>query len=477
MQHLINRQTIHILLNKGTDGFQMQQQMSSHYWMDIVPVMASVFDELSNNEEIIRIDRLEIDLELSEKEINQSSWSGTILEAIRKQLLEKIGGKKKNPWVIRESKIFSACRQWLSYMQKGYLPWNATGVNDAWYKVVLETLAVDYASVNELLRMIKTDPVVSHRIVVQHNVDFMAKLIEILTAQRHQDLPAIVELLDKMVSRAKVSGLARNEIMDGPRRIWLLMIREVTESERQLNSQELVERILRRCWPVDFDVHVPAKENDLLREIILPVVDRLKKEAGQFTPVDKETDADEETQVIDKRKENDKIENIDHGIYLENAGVVLLHPFLSSLFKRLLIVKEGKFENIKAQQKALYLIHYMATGRLTAEEYELPVAKVLCAWPLELPVDKNISIFSDEINETDAMLGAAIEQWTVLKNTSVAGLREGFLQRSGKLYTENEKLYLRVEEQSIDVLLDQLPWVLSMIKLPWMKELLRVEWR
>jgi hypothetical protein len=325
--------------------------------------------------------------------------------------------------------------------------------------------------------MIKSDPVVSHRIVAQHNVDFLVKLIEILTAQRQQDLPGIVVALDKMFLQAKGSGLTGSEMIDGTQRIWLLLFREVTGSDQQLSSQNLVEKILRRYWSADSNFHFLDKENVLVQDIILPVVKRLIKEADQITAADKQIDTDEKLIVADKTKETDKIERIDQGIYLQNAGVVLLHPFLPSLFRRLQLVKEGKFENIHAQQKAMYLIHYMATGHLTAEEYELPIAKVLCAWPLEIPVDKNIVLSTDELNETDAMLGAAIEQWTVLKNTSANGLREGFLQRSGKLFTENEKLYLRVESQSIDVLLDQLPWVLSMIKLPWMRELLRVEWR
>ena len=75
------------------------------------------------------------------------------------------------------------------------------------------------------------------------------------------------------------------------------------------------------------------------------------------------------------------------------------------------------------------------------------------------------------------MLQAVIEQWTVLKNTSVEGLREGFLQRKGKLFSKNDNLHLQAETNSIDVLLDQLPWNLSMIKLPWMKRILRLEWR
>ena len=75
------------------------------------------------------------------------------------------------------------------------------------------------------------------------------------------------------------------------------------------------------------------------------------------------------------------------------------------------------------------------------------------------------------------MLEAVIEQWPVLKNTSIAGLREAFLQRNGKLFSKNDKLHLQVEASTLDVLLDQLPWNLSMIKLPWMKGLLRVDWR
>ena len=478
MQHLINRQTIHLLLTKGADGFQIQQHVSRHYWKDIVPLMASLFDELSNSEEVIRIDRLEIDLgTLSEKDINQSSWEDAILSAVRKQLYEKMGEKQRSPWIIREPKVISTCRQWLFYMQKGYLPWNAVVVDAAWYNIVLETLAVDFSSVSELRRTIRTNPVVSHRIVVQHGADFLVKLIEILTARRHQSLPRIIEVLHDIFSQTNGSGFTANEVREGMQKIWALLIREVAGTEKQLSSRDLVERILRRHGPVTFDPHLRNSSNMVAHDIILPIIDQLKKGADPFALDQKEIGSQDQVRLSDKNKETEKTENIDHGIYIRNSGVVLVHPFLSSFFKRLQLVKEGRFENIRAQQKALYLIHYMATGRSEAEEYELPVAKILCTWPLEMPVEKNIELSMNELEEADAMLQAAVEQWTVLKSTSLTGLREGFLQRNGKLFTENNKFYLRVETQSIDVLLDQLPWVLSMIKLPWMNELLRVEWR
>ena len=141
------------------------------------------------------------------------------------------------------------------------------------------------------------------------------------------------------------------------------------------------------------------------------------------------------------------------------------------------LTSDAKFADKADQQKAIYLLHYIASGSAIAEEHELVVPKVLCEWPVEMPVEKNIEITADELNEADNMLQAAIEQWPVLKNTSIAGLREAFLQRNGKLFTKKDKLHLQVEAGSLDVLLDQLPWNLSMIKLPWMKAILRVDWR
>jgi hypothetical protein len=45
------------------------------------------------------------------------------------------------------------------------------------------------------------------------------------------------------------------------------------------------------------------------------------------------------------------------------------------------------------------------------------------------------------------------------------------------LTEKNGESLIRVEKNSIDILLDYLPWSLSMIMLPWRNELLRVDWR
>ena len=74
------------------------------------------------------------------------------------------------------------------------------------------------------------------------------------------------------------------------------------------------------------------------------------------------------------------------------------------------------------------------------------------------------------------MLQSVLEYWTILKNTSIESLRESFLMRAGKLSFDGKEWLLQVEQKGYDVLLQNLPWNISMIKLPWMKYLLRTEW-
>jgi hypothetical protein len=189
----------------------------------------------------------------------------------------------------------------------------------------------------------------------------------------------------------------------------------------------------------------------------------------------------EKTEPLQGRQDNDwqrEKENIGtEGIFIQHAGLVLLHPFVHAFFKRLKLVKDGEFVDPAAQQKAICLLYYLGTGLTEAEEAELVVHKLLSGYPVSLPVEKYFSFTAEELTEANELISAVIAQWEILKKTSVEGLRESFLQRGGKLFTRNDNLCLQVEASSIDMLLDHLPWNLSMIKLPWMKEMLRVEWR
>jgi hypothetical protein len=478
MQHLIKKQSVSLQLPKQLDAFRMQQLAGTHFWRDVLPALEKIFDELSDENEFISIDQLEIDLGvISEKEMIQERWNDAILSKIGEQIKSKIGIKKKEgkDYVSRATAL-NSCGQWLFYMEKGILPWNRWQVNEAWYKEVLEALAVDFNSIVLLRKLIAEKPVVARRIVLQHKKDFLIALIEIITTQKQQHLEkAIAELID-LFSGAGSIGFMFTQTKMQEREIWEQVL-QFSVAEKKLTDTQLIEAVLIAHLPKRFISHQSFLANHASRlPNLVPVLKKLQDNPRLLSEKDKP--AISSKKEIKSETEQPASELIgEEGIFVPYAGLVLVHPFLHSLFKKLQWVKEGKFENAFIQQKALLLLHYLATGKTVAEEFELVVPEVLCAFTVEMPVEKYMDWDTGELTEADNMLQAVIEQWDVLKNTSANGLREGFLQRNGKLFRKNDKLYLQVESNTIDVLLDQLPWNLSMIKLPWMKELLRVEWR
>jgi hypothetical protein len=165
------------------------------------------------------------------------------------------------------------------------------------------------------------------------------------------------------------------------------------------------------------------------------------------------------------------------GIYLPFAGLILLHPFLSTLFLRLGYWDGSAFTEPAAQLKAVFLLYFLATGDHDPPEHALVFPKMLCGLELETPVPGSIDLTDEEYGEAELLLQEVIRQWGKLGNSSTEGLREGFLQRRGKLSDKGGKCCLQVETTGIDALLDYLPWNLAMVKLPWLKEILFVDWR
>jgi hypothetical protein len=171
---------------------------------------------------------------------------------------------------------------------------------------------------------------------------------------------------------------------------------------------------------------------------------------------------------------NSKTENM---IYVENAGLILFHPFLKSLFQQLELTKKDIWTSKINQHKAILLTQFLISGETKIAENELVLNKILCGFLIENVVNTQLEITQKEIEKCESLLQAVIEYWKILGDTSIAGLRETFLQREGKiLFTENEKLELWVKQEGVDILLAQLPWGIEMIKTPWMEDFLQCYW-
>jgi hypothetical protein len=586
VRHIIKKQIIQIELNSQQEAFRVQHLVSEHYWKEIVPILQKVFDSITSENEIIRLEHLEIDLGvISIKDIEQGKWVDKLETILKKQLDKILHEAHADEAVHRESGSRSVFRQWLFYMEHGYLPWNVWHANESWYAQTLRAFATDFNAVSALRKHIINNPVFTERVILQHPESFLISLAETLTAEKQVDLPeAFNEIYEIFYFMNQLANYIKKDQListDNKKsfiiKLWKAILWMASKNESHENTQALVEKIL--TAHITEPAIIKKIKKELPRQKIslsLPVLDKLqqklteakkeerkkekelkgrtheetrnkvkdepertlqqneeiKKEIKQKRGTQKEDPSDrdvekkstqqiaenkptvtnpiseEKTQakeksIVDEKRDKQSHTNIDpaeqiknaltgygnkeknilhdtideEGIFVQHAGAVLLHPFLPAFFKRLgLTTQEGFIDN-DAHQKALHLLYFLSTGDIQPKEYELVIGKILCSYPLQQPVDMELNIAEAEFNEANDLIEAVITQWDILKNSSPTALRESFLQRNGKLFTRNKRLCLQIEKSAIDVLLDHLPWNLSIIKLPWMDEILSVEWR
>jgi hypothetical protein len=167
----------------------------------------------------------------------------------------------------------------------------------------------------------------------------------------------------------------------------------------------------------------------------------------------------------------------DISIHVENAGLALLAPYFGSLFGRLELLEEGTFRGVAEQAAAIELTQYLAFGEAGRREHDLVLDKVLCGVEPSEPLVAARGLDDRSRGVCDSLLRSILQTWTPLKNSSIATLREAFLQRKGRLERGEDLWTLKVAAKPYDVLLDSLPWSYKLTKSRWMKTALRVEWR
>jgi hypothetical protein len=160
-------------------------------------------------------------------------------------------------------------------------------------------------------------------------------------------------------------------------------------------------------------------------------------------------------------------------VYVANAGLILLAPFLPRFFQQLQL---DPAQSTEAAQQACRMMHYLATGDTKANDWELTLPKLLCAIPFENAIANNAEIAEEWQTEADQLLSSVITHWSKLGNTSVAALRQSFLQRDGQLEFRKNGITLKIIERTEDILLQFIPWSFRLVKLPWMKQMLETAW-
>jgi hypothetical protein len=214
-------------------------------------------------------------------------------------------------------------------------------------------------------------------------------------------------------------------------------------------------------------------ENDGNRDNSKPIETTLNLEINhdekQFEKISEKNE-----KTHDEISETRQINSIDHSFYVENAGLILLHPFIKELFRNCNLLDEKG--NINDKELTIHLLHFAATKKEQDYEHSMLFEKFLCGIPLHQSIKREVVLSEFNKATVEELLEAVVSHWSALKSSSTAILRSEFLQREGKLDLSDDNPKLFIERKTQDILLDRIPWNINIIKIPWVDKLIYTQW-
>ena len=477
---------------------------------ELFPRLELLFDEYDFEDGIIRLNELTLDLS-----IEKGHDFGNLPTEIYRQLKEKIDqqipfqkelridyaenseAEKQN--VRRISAAQNSRNVFLFFLENGYLSWygKEEQIDSFTLSEIWEKNLDNRAFFRELDRILGTNETASDRFILQFQDETITAYLRRKNLRIHAETSAILKIsqnLDKDGRRIFLKLLIRLAHDDFPgvsktfdRLIFGVMMEEKRVS-RKTNIPEIEQfkKLFQRILPETSVQDSVLEKIDLLIEG-QSSVSNLSGKSEEQSPEKKMKIDDEKledktipgnlaTEHSSKFQPQQFLDKNEGEIGVQNAGLILLHPFLKQFFTTTGIIgKQGilAHENFDV---AVQSLHFLATGNENTFEGNLVFEKFLCGVPLKMPVQKQ-SLLTEQIkNEANELLFEVVRHWAALKNTSADGLREAFIQRDGKLFQEDDKYKLIVERKAQDILLERLSWNIAVIKLPWISNILFTEW-
>ncbi len=454
-KHLIGKQVLNVEMSPSGNSYALQQRFSEMVWKELSPQLSDLFDRFVGENEMLRLDKIELDL----GEITMDTSNNAIIKKIIDLLEEELNRHKalltlktganftqgfKNAGYTARDYIFQL---WIHWLGTGTLPPYTLHPQENWMPQVLETLALEHRAVSQLQDTLIKSTHALNRLVLQNKQNDLKSIVELFTGYSQT---ALLNLIDKFQDNlAKETAVMEISPREFEIKIWSLILKEVIIEGKKSDSKTILRVI---------SENIRADIKSLLKEMSKDEVEKGNQERNE----------------IGKEVAKEEMETPQ---FFKNAGMILLHPFYNRLFQKLKLMEGKKFKNFFSQSKAILLMQFLATGQENLPEYEMILPKFLCGMPANLPMDHTIVLTKKEKTEANNLLKATIENWGALGKISPDGLREGFLIRDGKLLHQDSGWKLFVEPKALDILLDRLPWGISIVKLPWMENLLKVEWR
>jgi hypothetical protein len=508
--HIIKRQLVDLSIDGRLEARRVQNDVSKILTGTLVPIIGSYLDTLSSPDEVHRIDRWEIDLGLinvnnlvqMEIELKERlSFEQPPLADVSQSATEKSSYQPGMPQSEAELIVY--------YLQTGTLPWWVKETSPVIFETAITNLLNrENENIKIIFKQIIEEAVTLKRLIYTSNDTLLYLIIEKLDAGPKADIKALKNLYkaigesfnttyfreawwSALLKGALSKTASPGKILPVLKLFFASIEKEEAAALKNLNVNETagqrkkletkVERDLSESVTQKQTGPIPGKKFDgaagLQQAPEELVAGKLNTQPGQQQkPVlaDKGETGQDAHYPAHLGALKSSFNDTDK-LYIHHSGLVLLWPFLPRFFSKIGLITDGRITDQSAQHKGCLLLQYLAMG-MQWKPFEA-LNKLLCGMDLFEPIDVQVAITQDELDEADYLLNAVIANAPLWKTLSADGLRQAYLQREGILSTRDGNWLLQVKRETYDVLVDKLPWSNRVVKLPWMKNLIFVEWQ
>ncbi|SMO63988.1 hypothetical protein SAMN06265379_1044 [Saccharicrinis carchari] len=482
--HIVHKVFVEVNTANEETAYSFKDNISTFLKENIFPCVEKLLEKYDKGQ-ILRYDKINL-------ELNVKDWGNpeVIVFALEKQLSEKLkntgdltseGAAVNYPpkQIEEENKLEST---FLFFLEHGYLPWygkeefiHQISLPEAWSiylqkatfgQALSQRLRSDHSSLNRFIYQLSSQPVISF--IAALGI-FNSAGEELLNSHIHKLSRRHKTLLLRYLLKAALFTEKESWIQD----FYQLYRFRAQTKKGSKNTVALDIADIKDL--LDETLNPEAKERIFLK----PEREFLKTKGFDAYPKARSKISADYTslEIVDTKNEDAPfLGRHEDEIYVRNAGLILIHPFIKAFFKNTKFLDSTG--NIKSDClfQAVQALHYLATGIDEYFEANLLLEKYLCGVSLKTPIPRESLIDGKIKTEGEVLLNEVIKNWPALKNTKPDGLRQMFIHRDGKLIKTKDGYKLIVERKAQDVLLDKLPWGISLVKLPWKDELLFVEW-
>ncbi|TZF99240.1 hypothetical protein FW781_04750 (plasmid) [Chryseobacterium panacisoli] len=476
--HIIQKVFLEITVNNKEKALRIKDDINSFLSIDVFPEIEKHIKALEYKlaGRTLQIPRLELHVDVKSSTLN-TELKDQIAELFKEELSEithpietsyqEAEGETKAYLVDHQEKMF---RAFIYFLEHGAMPWWNSESNTM---AILESTVFDRViSADNFQKSIVSalsKENVRNRLINQLSNEQIAQLC--LSVLKNKELTINLET-DTIHHLSKLNHTDRIAI-------WRLIFNVISEYLNTSNKH-LREYLLREISTIEKIGLLQTKSNHQNRKTVVKIfpfiTEKEISESIKTNAADQSESVKTSTETIQEKDAAIREDvNQNEGQYIQNAGLILIHPFIKTLFEHCELL-DPKTQQITDPELGAHLLHYIATGRTNAPEYDMIFEKFLCNIPMHQTINRHIKLSRKHKTQAKNVIESVQHNWAPMKKSSAALLQNEFFQRPGKLTITDSDYTLIVERKAQDILLEKLSWGIGLIKLPWQKKFIFVNW-